>query len=100
MREVREETGGEARITGLLQVLADEHQRQYFYLGRIESWSEAGQTGPEFDDPDRGEYRLEEIPLTAEALGRLAIEPEEFAARLREAVAAGTGLATLADPAR
>ena len=100
VREIREETGGEAQITGLLQVLADEHQRQYFYLGRIESWSEAGRTGPEFDDPDRGEYRLEEIPLTAEALGRLAIEPEEFTARLREAVAAGTELATLADPAR
>src|SRR5437660_12521099 len=35
IREVREETGAEPQITGLLHVLADEHLRQYFYLARI-----------------------------------------------------------------
>ena len=62
IREVREEVGTEPQITGLLQVLADDHCREYFYLARIDSWSEADRTGPEFDDPDRGEYRLEEVP--------------------------------------
>lgn len=99
VREIREETGGEPQITGLLYVLADEHQRQYFYLGRIQSWSEADRNGPEFDDPDRGEYRLQEIPLTPEALDGLRVEPEELAVLLRDAVAAGADLATLADPA-
>jgi hypothetical protein len=83
VREIREEVGGEPPITGLLHVLADEHQRQYFYLGRLQSWSETGRTGPEFDDPDRGEYRLEEIPPSIEALDGLSVNPEELAALLR-----------------
>ncbi|MFF1471454.1 NUDIX domain-containing protein [Streptomyces mirabilis] len=100
VREIREETGAEPQITGLLQVLADAHQRQYFYLARIGSWSEADRTGPEFADPDRGEYRLEEVPLSVRALDALSLEPEEIAALLRAAVTAGTDLAALADPAR
>lgn len=100
IREVREETGAEPQIIGLLYVLADEHLRQYFYLARIRSWSEAGRTGPEFDDPDRGEYRLEEIPLTIEALDAISVDPAEIAALLRDAIATGTDLVTLAEPAR
>lgn len=100
IREVHEETGAEPQVIGLLYVLADEHLRQYFYLARIRSWSEAGRTGPEFDDPDRGEYRLEEIPLTIEALDAISVDPAEIAALLRDAIATGTDLVTLADPAR
>lgn len=99
-REIREETGGEPRITGLLYVLADEHRRQYFYLARALTWSEADRTGPEFDDPDRGEYRLEEVPLTVEALDAISLAPQEIAALVRDAVDTGTDLATLADPTR
>jgi hypothetical protein len=77
------------QITGLLEVLADELQRQYFYLACIGSWSEADRTGPEFDDPDRGEYRLEEVPLTVQALDAVSPDPEEITALLREAVRAG-----------
>ncbi|MCZ0997944.1 hypothetical protein O1M63_06895 [Streptomyces mirabilis] len=58
-------------------MLADAHQRQYFYLARIRSWSEADRTGPEFADPDRGEYRLEEVPLSIQALDALSLEPGE-----------------------
>jgi hypothetical protein len=97
IREIREEVGAEPQITGLLQVLTDEHLREYFYLARIRSWSEADRTGPEFDDPDRGEYRLEEIPLTPAALDAISLEPEQIAAFLRSAVTSGTDLATLAD---
>jgi len=88
------------QITGLLRVLADEHQRQHFYLGRIQTWSEDGRTGPEFDDPDRGQFLLEEIALTAEALDAISLEPDDIAALLRNAVTTGTDLATLADPTR
>lgn len=100
MRELREETGAEPHITGLLHVLADERERQYFYLGRIEAWSEADRTGPEFGDPDRGEYRLEEVPLTREALAARDIMPEPVAAFLYDAVTSETDLASLADPTR
>jgi ADP-ribose pyrophosphatase YjhB (NUDIX family) len=100
IREVREEVGAEPQIMGLLQVLADEHLREYFYLARIQSWSEADRTGPEFDDPDRGEYRLEEVPLTAPALGAISLEPEQIAALLLSAVTNGTDLTALADQTR
>jgi 8-oxo-dGTP pyrophosphatase MutT (NUDIX family) len=97
-REVREETGADLRIVGLLRILADEYQRQHFYLGHIQGWSEADRTGPEFDDPDRGEYRLQEISLTTEALDAITVEPQDIAALLRDAVTTGTNLVTLADP--
>ncbi|MEU1502004.1 NUDIX domain-containing protein [Streptomyces sp. NPDC005732] len=99
-REIREETGGEPRITGLLHVLDDGHRRQHFYLARIRTWSEADRTGPEFDDPDRGEFHLEDVPLTLRTLDVLRPDPEEIAALLRDALATGTELSTLADPAR
>jgi ADP-ribose pyrophosphatase YjhB (NUDIX family) len=100
VREVREEVGADPQITGLLWVLADEHQRQHFYLGRIERWSEEDRTGPEFDDPDHGEYQLEEIALTAEAVDAISIEPEDIAGRLRDVLASGADLATMADSTR
>ena len=95
IREVREEVGTEPQITGLLQVLADDHCREYFYLARIDSWSEADRTGPEFGDPDRGEYRLEEVPLTAAALDAITLVPEQIAALLRNAAKSGTDLTAL-----
>lgn len=100
VREIREEVGAQPQIAGLLRVLADEHQRQYFYLARIQSWSEADRTGPEFDDPDRGEYRLEEVPMTVQTLDGISLEPQEIAALLRDAATTGTDLATLVEPAR
>ena len=99
IREIREEVGAEPQIKGLLQIHADEHLREYFYLARIESWSEANRTGPEFNDPDRGEYRLEVVPLTARALDAISLEPGQIAALLRNAATTGTDLAALADPA-
>lgn len=98
-REIHEETGGQARILGLLWSLTDDHKRQYIYLARIDTWSEADRTGPEFADPDRGTYDLEEVPLTLEALGPLELVPEQFADFLRAAVKDGRDLVALADPA-
>jgi ADP-ribose pyrophosphatase YjhB (NUDIX family) len=97
IREVREEVGAQPQITGLLQVLSDEHGRECFYLAHIDSWSEADRTGPEFDDPSRGEYRLEEVPLTASALDAINLVPEQIAALLRNAATSGTDLTALAN---
>lgn len=100
VREIREEVGAQPQIAGLLHVLADEHQRQYVYLARIQSWSEADRTGPEFDDPDRGEYRLEEVPMTLQAPDGISLKPQEIAVLLRDAARTGTDLAALAESAR
>ena len=97
-REVFEETGGRPHIIGLLRVLADEHGREYFYLARIRSWSEADRTGPEFDDPERGEYGLDEIPLTLAALDAITLWPEAIATLLRDALRSGIAPAALVQP--
>ena len=95
IREVCEEVGAEPQITGLLKVIADEYRCEYFYLASIRSWSEADRTGPEFDDPGRGEYRLEEVPLTVSALGAIDLKPEQIAAFLRGAVSSPVGMRRL-----
>ncbi|MET8699155.1 hypothetical protein ABZW10_09835 [Kitasatospora sp. NPDC004723] len=50
-------------------------------------------TGPEFSQEGRGEYLLEEIPLTADALDEVNLLPQDFAAGLRDAVERGELLA-------
>jgi len=98
-REISEEIAGEADITSLLQVLdsGSGDERQYFYLGRIASWDFAARTGPEFSEPGRGTYQLEQIPLTAAGLGAIDLKPTAVAGLLRDAVAAGCDLFTLPD---
>lgn len=99
-RELLEEIAGEAEIKALVQVLEsdDGSDRQYFYLARIHEWSFEERTGPEFsaDDPARGTYDLDPIPLTADALATINLKPAPTAALIREAVV-GPGLFSLAD---
>ncbi|PYC71031.1 hypothetical protein C7C46_26980 [Streptomyces tateyamensis] len=88
-REVREEIAGEAEILHLLHTIETDDERQMFYLARIEKWNFADRTGPEFSQEGRGEYLLEEIPLTGTALDAVNLLPKEFATVLREAVERG-----------
>ncbi|MET8701815.1 NUDIX domain-containing protein [Kitasatospora sp. NPDC004723] len=88
-REVREEVAGEARIVGLLHSIETDDERQDFYLATIEKWDFENRSGPEFSQEGRGEYLLEEIPLTTEALNAVDLLPQEIATVLREAVARG-----------
>ncbi|MFF7991692.1 NUDIX domain-containing protein [Kitasatospora xanthocidica] len=92
-REVREEIAGEAEIVNLLHTIETDDERQDFYLATIEKWSFEDRTGPEFSQEGRGEYLLEEIPLTADALDAVNLLPQDFAAVLREAVERGELLA-------
>ncbi len=80
-----------ADITMLLQVLESGagDERQYFYLGRITSWDFAARTGPEFSEPGRGTYQLEQIPLTLAGLGAIDLKPAAVAGLLRDAIASG-----------
>jgi ADP-ribose pyrophosphatase YjhB (NUDIX family) len=98
-REISEEIAGEAEITSLLYVLDSESgdERQYFYLGRIASWSFESRTGPEFTETGRGTYELDQIPLTDAGLGAIDLKPAEVAVLLRDAIASGRDLFTLPD---
>ena len=83
----------------LLYVLEHGPERQYFYLARVHSWSaDPGvRTGPEFADPASGEYRLQAIPLTAEALMAIDLKPGELAAFLLSHLRVGVDLFDLPD---
>ncbi|MEU6234195.1 NUDIX domain-containing protein [Kitasatospora sp. NPDC047058] len=88
-REIHEEIAGDAQIVSLLHTLETDEERQDFYLATIDKWSFEDRTGPEFSQEGRGEYLLEEIPLTTEALDAINLLPQEIASVLREAVERG-----------
>ncbi|WP_074001665.1 NUDIX hydrolase [Streptomyces sp. CB02056] len=94
LREVREEIAGEAEIVGLLHTIQTDDERQDFYLATVDKWSFEDRTGPEFSQEGRGEYLLEEIPLTTEALDAVNLLPQDFASVLRAAVERGSLPAT------
>ncbi|MFF6902059.1 NUDIX hydrolase [Streptomyces hydrogenans] len=88
-REIHEEIAGKADIVRLLHTVETDDERQLFYLARIATWSFDDRTGPEFSAEGRGEYALEEVPLTPEGLDGIDLRPEEIAHVLRGAVGAG-----------
>lgn len=98
-RELREEIAATADVHSLLYVLERGGERQYFYLARVHSWSAdpGDRTGPEFADPARGEYRLETVPLTAEALMAMDLKPGELAKLLTGQLGSGVDLFDLPD---
>ncbi|WP_405195350.1 NUDIX domain-containing protein [Streptomyces anulatus] len=87
-REIHEEIAGKADIIRLLHTMESDDERQLFYFARIATWSFDDRTGPEFSAEGRGEYALEEIPLTAEGLDGIDLKPEEIAHVLRGAISA------------
>ncbi|MEU8696613.1 NUDIX domain-containing protein [Streptomyces sp. NPDC048680] len=89
-REIHEEIAGKADIIRLLHTMESDDERQLFYLARIATWSFDDRTGPEFSAEGRGEYALEEIPLTTEALDGIDLKPEEIAHVLRGAINAAS----------
>ncbi|MEE1740245.1 NUDIX domain-containing protein [Streptomyces sp. BE147] len=89
-REIHEEIAGKADIIRLLHTTESDDERQLFYLTRITTWSFDDRTGPEFSAEGRGEYALEEIPLTLEGLDAIDLKPEEIAHVLRGAISAGS----------
>ncbi|MEU7020367.1 NUDIX domain-containing protein [Streptomyces sp. NPDC046203] len=98
-REIHEEIAGKADIVRLLHTVESGTGRQIVYLARITTWSFEDRTGPEFSAEGRGEYALEEIPLTVEGIDGIDLKPEEIARVLRDAIRAGA-LGTDALPSR
>ncbi|MGW8993061.1 NUDIX hydrolase [Streptomyces zhihengii] len=89
-REIHEEIAGKADIVRLLHTMESDDERQLFYLARITTWSFDDRTGPEFSAEGRGEYALEEVPLTVEGLDGIDLKPEEITHVLRGAISAGS----------
>ncbi|MFB6809983.1 NUDIX domain-containing protein [Streptomyces sp. NPDC056387] len=91
LREVREEIAGEAfDLHPFCQLEDDKGETEYFYLARIVAWNFDDRTGPEFTRNDRGEYLLEEVPLTVEAVGALNLMPPQVKGALLNAIRAGS----------
>ncbi|MFD9421092.1 MULTISPECIES: hypothetical protein [unclassified Streptomyces] len=65
-------------------------ERQFIYLARSVTWSFEDRTGPEFSAQGRGEYALEEVPLSVEGIDGIDLKPKEMAHVLRGAVHDGT----------
>jgi ADP-ribose pyrophosphatase YjhB (NUDIX family) len=88
-REIREEIAGNAEILGLFHSIERSGERELFYLARIGQWSFDDRTGPEFSVAGRGEYHLDEVPLTSEAIEGVNVKPDEIGVLLRGAIDRG-----------
>lgn len=98
-RELREEIAATADVHSLVHILDQDGDRQYFYLARARSWSADAddRSGPEFTDPTRGEYCLQPVPLTAQAVAEIDLKPEALARSLLHHLRDGTDLFSLPD---
>ena len=82
-REIMEELGGTIEIEKLVKVLEyhgddDRTVRQYLYLTRLVQYDLSKRSGPEFTDPTRGEYIVEAIPMTADAISSLNLISDDI----------------------
>jgi ADP-ribose pyrophosphatase YjhB (NUDIX family) len=84
-REIHEEIAGNPEIIRLIHTTETAADQQFFYLATISEWNFANRTGPEFRQEDRGEYLLEEIPLTP-PLDRINLQPKEIAAEIKTVI--------------
>lgn len=81
-RELCEELGATVEILGEGFVL--EHRaggknlREHFFICRLLSYDLSLRHGPEFDDPSRGEYIPDTVPLEPEIIHSLNIKTIEF----------------------
>lgn len=80
VREVAEEVGGVVDVLKLVYVLhrtlqEDNVQDELYFLCRLLSW-DGKQTGPEFQQNDRGEYLIDLFPTYRKSIEALNIKPE------------------------
>ncbi|MEV7278687.1 NUDIX domain-containing protein [Streptomyces sp. NPDC093111] len=95
LREVREEIAGEAfDLHPFCRLENDKGETEHFYLARIAVWNFDDRTGSELTRDDRGEYLLQEVPLTAEAIESSNLMPPQVKDALLDAIRAGS----LTDP--
>lgn len=91
LREVREEIAGEAvDLYPFCQLENDKGETEHFYLAQAVVWNFDDRTGPEFARDDRGEYLLQEVPLTVEAVEAMNLMPPQVKDALLDAIRAGS----------
>ncbi|MCP2323796.1 8-oxo-dGTP pyrophosphatase MutT (NUDIX family) [Hamadaea flava] len=85
--EMKAEIGEPVLLTSRETPYADgKSPLQHLFAARLISLDFAKRHGPEFSDPSKGEYAVERIPLTKEALTDCRLFPPELADYLREHV--------------
>jgi len=81
-RELGEELGATATIVDTAFVLehekAGKHLEEHFFICRLEDYDLSKRSGPEFDDPTRGEYIPDEVPLDDDILHSINIKTPEM----------------------
>lgn len=81
-RELNEELGATATVVDEAFVL--EHEKagkqleEHFFICRLQNYDLNKRNGPEFDDPSRGQYIPDEIPLDDNALQSINIKTPEI----------------------
>ncbi|HEX6470648.1 MAG TPA: NUDIX domain-containing protein [Streptosporangiaceae bacterium] len=88
-REIDEELAGKLKIIRLLHFLETATDQQFFYLATTSEWNFENHTGSEFSQEGRGEYLLEEVPLTPQALDQISLKPEEITAKIKTSILHG-----------
>lgn len=81
-RELLEELGARVEILREAFVLrhekAGKNLQEHFFICRLIDYDLSLRSGPEFDDPSRGQYLLDFVPLEKDAIARLNIKTEEL----------------------
>ncbi|XWX03916.1 NUDIX domain-containing protein [Aggregatilineales bacterium SYSU G02658] len=81
-RELEEELGAQVEIVMHAFTLRHEkggkNLREYFYVCRLLRFDLKQRSGPEFNDPTRGEYLPDFVPLTEPALRALNMKTPEL----------------------
>ena len=81
-RELLEELGGTLQVLCEAFVLrhekAGKNLEEHFFVCRLLNYDLSLRHGPEFDDPTRGEYIPDEVPLNEIALSQLNIRTPEL----------------------
>ncbi|GEM_PF-644893 len=81
-RELLEELGAKVDILGDAFVLrhhkGGKNLEEYFMLCALQGYDLSLRSGPEFDDPLRGDYLADEVALTADALNAINIKTPEL----------------------
>ncbi len=91
-RELQEELGARAEVLQYGFVLrhtkADKYLEEHFFICRLLHLDLDERSGPEFDDPTRGEYIPDVVPLNRSAIRQLNIRTVELRDYLLENIEA------------
>src|SRR5215204_5629287 len=81
-RELVEELGATYEVIEEGFVLrhqkADKELEEHFFICRLLNYDLSQRHGPEFDDPERGQYIPDAVELTTEAIAAIAIKTDEL----------------------